>query len=168
MRRLRPLIVLAVLLGLAPVSHAVEPLPVPAGPVLLTISGAIEATNAPGEARFDRAMLEGLGKASIRTHSVWSEELQHFEGVPLRAVIERVGAKGTSILATALNAYEVTIPLSDLQYDPLIAMRLDGRVLTLRDKGPLWIVYPRDDHDVLKDLRFDSRWIWNLNRLQVE
>lgn len=168
MRRLRLLIAAAAMLGTLSGSHAAEPLPAPTGPVILAVSGSIEVTNAPGEARFDRVMLEGLGKASIRTHSVWSQEMHHFEGVPLRAVLERVGAVGRNILAKAVNAYEVTIPVNDLQYGPLIAMSDNGKPLTLRDKGPLWIVYPRDDHTVLKDQRYDDRWIWQLIQLHVE
>jgi len=147
---------------------AVEALPPPTGPVVLTLSGKIEQTNAPGEARFDKAMLESLGKASFRTTSQLSDEPQLFEGVPLRAVLERVGAKGTVMKASALNDYEVDIPFEDLKYEPLIAMQVDGQVLKLRDKGPLWIVYPRDDHRVLLDIRYDSRWIWQLNQLHIE
>jgi len=36
-------------------------LPRPAGPVILTVTGAISITNAPGKAEFDQAMLEALG-----------------------------------------------------------------------------------------------------------
>jgi hypothetical protein len=168
MSRTGLVLALAALLGWGAGAGASEPLPKPEGPVLLTILGAIEQTNAPGRAQFDRAMLEALGKSSLRTRSMWADDAQHFEGVPLRTVLDRVGANGKNLRAKALNAYEVTIPVSDLQYEPLIAMQVDGKVLTLRDKGPLWVVYPRDDHEVLQDLRYDSRWIWNLNQLQVE
>ncbi|WP_441997534.1 oxidoreductase [Microvirga sp. 2TAF3] len=147
---------------------AAEPLPAPKGPVLLTISGAIEATNAPGLARFDREMLEALGKASIKTGSVWADHPQVFEGIPLNAVLERVGAKGANLKASALNDYQVDIPFEDLKYSPLLAMSVDGKVLSIRDKGPLWIVYPRDEYTVLNDYRYDSRWVWQLNRLHVE
>jgi hypothetical protein len=47
-------LILAALLGWALPVHASEPLPQPAGPVLLTISGNIGQTNALGQARFDR------------------------------------------------------------------------------------------------------------------
>jgi hypothetical protein len=138
------------------------------GPVLLTITGAVQATNGPGEARLDRAMLESLGRTTIRTSTPWTDGVKVFEGVSLRAVLDRVGAKGRRLRATALNDYEVTIPLDDLAYEPIIAMRMDGNVLLARNKGPLWIVYPRDRHAVLQDERVDNRWIWQLTRLHVE
>jgi hypothetical protein len=148
-------------------SHAAEPLPPAKGAVVLTVSGNIEQTNAPGRAEFDRDMLEGLGRKSLKATFVISGKTHLFEGIPLRAVLERVGGKGTAIRASALNDYEIDIPWDDLKYDPLIAMSADGQLLTLRDKGPLWIVYPRDDHSALRDDIHDSRWVWQLNRLHI-
>lgn len=149
-------------------ARAAEPLPPPAGPVLLTIAGAIEVTNGPGEARFDRKMLEGLGLATIRTATPWTDGVKVFEGVRLRAVLERVGAKGPRLHAVALNDYEITLPAEDLAFEPILAMRMDGEVLLPRNKGPLWIVYPRDQFPILQDERFDHRWVWQLKRLSVE
>lgn len=168
MRFVALMLSLVSLLGWGSISHAVEPLPAPKGSVLLTITGNIERTNAPGQARFDREMLQSLGEASFVTKSEVSEEPQLFEGVPLRAVLERVGAKGRSLKASALNDYQAVIPFGDLRYEPILAMRVDGQTLTRRDKGPLWIAYPRDAHHILQDVRYDARWVWQLNRLHVE
>jgi hypothetical protein len=171
MRCTKLLVLLAALLIWKGPSHAAEPLPLPLpspkGAVVLTVSGNIEQMNAPGEAQFDMAMLEALGWASFRTTSEVSDKPQLFEGVPLRAVLERVGAQGKNMKASALNDYEIVIPIEDLQFDPIIATRVDGRVLTMRDKGPLWIVYPRDAHKVLEHVKYDARWVWQLNRLHI-
>jgi hypothetical protein len=113
-------------------------------------------------------MLEALGKASFATRSELSEVPQLFEGIPLRALLERVGAQGKSLGASALNDYVAVIPMEDLEFEPLLATKVDGRVLTIRDKGPLWIAYPRDRHKVLQDARYDARWVWQLNKLRVE
>ena len=157
-----------VFVGLGSLSHAAEPLPPAKGPVILTISGKIEQTNSTAGAQFDKEMLEAIGRASITTRSEVSDVPQVFEGVPLRAVLDRVGAKGKAIRATALNDYVSMVPLEDLQFEPIIAMRVDNRMLTVRDKGPLWIVYPRDAHKVLQDARYDSRWVWQLSKLNIE
>jgi len=151
----------------APV-RAAEPLPMPKGQVILTVTGSVAQTNAPGQARFDREMIEALGAASIRTSSAWTDGVQLFEGVPLKAVLDRVGATGTSMTASALNEFEITIPFEDLKFSPLLATKAEGRLLTIRDKGPLWIIYPRDDHEELRDNRYESRWVWQLNRLHIE
>lgn len=168
MRCLLALLPLIGLLTFGAPSSAAEPLPQPKGAVILTVTGRIEQTNAPGQARFDRDMLEALGKASFVTGSEVSEKPQLFEGVPLRAVLERVGAHGTVIKASALNDYAAPIPFEDLRFEPILAMKVDGQVLTVRDKGPLWVVYPRDAHEVLHDVRYYARSVWQLNRLHVE
>ena len=157
-----------VFVGLGSLSHAAEPLPSAKGPVILTISGKIEQTNSTAGAQFDKEMLEAIGRASITTRSEVSDVPQVFDGVPLRAVLDRVGAKGKAMRATALNDYVSMVPLEDLQFEPIIAMRVDNRLLTVRDKGPLWIVYPRDAHKVLQDTRYDSRWVWQLSKLNIE
>jgi hypothetical protein len=125
-----------VFVGLGSLSHAAEPLPPAKGPVILTISGKIEQTNSTAGAQFDKEMLEAIGRASITTRSEVSDVPQVFDGVPLRAVLDRVGAKGKAMRATALNDYVSMVPLEDLQFEPIIAMRVDNRLLTVRDKGP--------------------------------
>ncbi|MGE0095449.1 MAG: molybdopterin-dependent oxidoreductase [Alphaproteobacteria bacterium] len=148
---------------------AADALPRPTGAVLLTVSGSIANTNAGKDARFDRAMLEKLGVRTLRTSTTWTTGVKTFEGVLARDVMAAVGAKGTEIRAIALNDYAVTIPMEDFErYDVLLAFRMDGQDLTARDKGPLWIVYPRDAHRELNDSKFDARWAWQLKRLDVK
>jgi hypothetical protein len=148
--------------------YAVEPLPAPTGKVILTISGKITRTNASGKARLDRAMLESLGKASLTTTTSFTDGKKVFEGVPLRAVLERVGATGTLIKATALNDFETDMSTEDLRYEPLPAMTMDGALMTARDKGPIWIVYPKDNYAALQNPNQDRKWVWQLERLDIE
>ena len=168
MRRLLGLLSFFIFFGWGGAALAAEPLPLPKGPVILTISGQIEQTNGSGLARFDQEMLEALGKASFVTGTELSAKPQLFEGVALRAALERVGARGKVIRASAMNDYEIPIPVEDLRYEPILAMKVDGKVLMVRDKGPLWIVYPRDAHEVLHDVRYYARSVWQLNKLHVE
>jgi len=155
-------------MGMSSLSYATGPLPLPKGPVVLTISGKIERTNKGDVALFDMEMLEALGKASFSSRWDLSEAPLLFEGVPLRALLERVGVQGKSLRASALNDYTAVIPVEDLRFEPMLATKVDGRVLTIRDKGPLWIAYPRYAHKVLQDAKYDYRWVWQLNKLHVE
>jgi hypothetical protein len=168
MRPLIGFIFLAIAHGISGPSYAAEPLPVPKGPVVLTVSGKIEQTNGNGVALFDMEMLEALGKASFSTKWELSDVPQLFEGFPLRELLERVGAQGKSLKASALNDYVAVVPTEDLRFEPIIATKVDGRMLTIRDKGPLWIAYPRDFHKSLQDPRYDGRWVWQLSKIHVE
>lgn len=168
MRPFIGLLSFAIAMGMSGLSYGAEPLPLPKGPVVLTVSGKIERTNGSGVALFDMEMLEALGKASFATRSEVSEMPQLFEGVPLRSLLERIGAQGRSLRASALNDYVAVIPMEDLKFEPVLATKVDGRVLTIRDKGPLWVAYPRDSYKVLQDAKYDYRWVWQLNKLHIE
>ncbi len=159
--------VLAIALA-APVLAA-GPLPQPSGRVILTISGAIENTNGDGVARFDRAMIERIGVTEMNTSTSWTDGVMRFEGVLARDLLEAVGASGDQVSARALNDYTIEIPLSDFEsYDVLFAFRMDGIDLTSRDKGPLWVVYPRDQHPKLRNPEIDAKWVWQLVKLDVQ
>ena len=148
---------------------AAEKLPQPTGPIILTITGNIERTNAPGSAEFDRTMLERLGVTRIRTSTSWTDGKPEFAGVLARDVLKAVGARGKTIKATALNDYSLDISVSEFDdYRVLFAMDMDGIELTARDKGPIWIVYPRDNHSELQSANADTKWIWQLTRLEVK
>jgi hypothetical protein len=141
----------------------------PKGPVLLTVSGSIELTNAEGEARFDAEGLSEIGFSEIRTRTPWTDGEPVFEGVLARDLMRTVGAKGTSVRAVAINDYEAVIPLSDFaRYDVLLAMRMDGEPLRVRDRGPLWIVYPWSQTPGLDSPETRSRAVWQLSRLVIE
>lgn len=143
-------------------------LPPASGPVILTVTGSIARTNAPGRAEFDRAMLESLGVEALTTGSSWTDGVQRFEGVRASKVLAAVGARGSAVRATALNDYIAEIPIETLEdYPVLLALRQNGAVLTARDKGPIWIVFPRDDYPSLDDPRIDLQWVWQLRAIDV-
>lgn len=124
------------------------------------------------ETRLTDADLDRLPRTSFDTSTPWTAGVQHFEGVLLRDVLLAAGvdpaAAGGRIEAMAHNDYTVVIPLSDAaEWDVLVARRMGGKVLTLRDKGPLWIVYPRDGHAALRRAHYFHRWVWQLRQLKL-
>lgn len=144
------------------------PLGPPAGKPILTIEGKISATNAPGKAVFDLAMLERLGTVSITTKTPWYTDPVTFEGVPMARLLESVGASGEKVVAVALNDYKTEIPASDFQeYGVILALKRDGAYMPIRDKGPLFIVYPYDERSELHSQMFYGRSVWQLSRLVV-
>lgn len=150
-------------------SRAADALPRPAGKVILTVSGAIDRTNAPGKAQFDLAMLQALGLQQVTTTTNWTDGKQVFEGVLARKVLEAVGAHGTTVAAAAIDDYSVDIPVADFEsYPVLLALTMNGTAMTAKDKGPVWIVYPRDDYPALADPKMDLRWVWQLKALVVK
>lgn len=165
----RPLAAALLLAFTTTPSPALEPLPKPSGPVILVVSGAIKASNSVRGAEFDRDMLDALGLMEISTTTAWTDGVQRFEGVLLRSVLERVGADGTTITGIALNDYRAPIPIEDATlYDVLLASRMNGTDMQVRDRGPLWIVYPREEHPELLEPNYNDRWVWQLRELHVQ
>ncbi len=156
-----------VLAGVMPAS-AETVLPKPTGPVILTITGDIARTNAPGQAEFDRGMLEALGMKTIATSTSWTQGRHEFTGPLGRAILEAVGAKGGTLAFVAINEYKVHIPADDFEkYPAILALKMDGEYMTVRNKGPLWVIYPRDEYPELVGKAHDAKWIWQVKAVDV-
>jgi hypothetical protein len=68
-----------------------------------------------------------------------------------------------TITLKAANDYVISYPVSDAtDYDVIIATQMDGAVMSVREKGPLWLMYPFSDVPELSDGIFKSRIIWQL------
>lgn len=166
---MRHLLVIA-LLALSPIAAAsAQDLPAPTGPVVLTISGAIGATNMDGAAAFDQAMLDGLAQHTINSETPWYDGERTFSGVLFSAVLEAVGATGSALSVTALNGYSADIPRSDVTDSPVIlASRVNGDLLSVRDKGPLFVIYPFDSHPELFNEVYFGRSVWQVTAMSVQ
>lgn len=152
----------------APMPLAAAELAAPEGRVLLTVSGAITNTNDGDVAAFDRAMLEAMNPVTIETTTIWTDGLQSFTGVPLATLMETVGAEAESLSATAINDYAVEIPSADWVEDgPIVAYLNNGEPMSVRDKGPLWVIYPYDSNADYQTEVIYSRSIWQLDRVTV-
>ncbi len=144
-------------------------LPVPKEKPILTVAGMIGVTNKGNTAEFDREMLEALGMVSFETTTPWFQGKVKFEGVPLKKLMETVEAKGTRIVAVALNDYSAELPMSDAQaYNVILALKRDGEYMPIRDKGPLFIVYPFDSDTELKSQKYYSRSVWQVARIEIK
>ena len=136
--------------------------------VILQVSGKVETSNGSRALSFDVAELEGIGIARVQTSTPWTDGRPVFEGVLISDLLKAVGAEGETIVAIALNDYRVEIPMSDfMKFPVLLAYKMDGERLQVRDKGPLWIVYPQDDFPELKTKQVQSRWVWQLRELAI-
>lgn len=158
-----------VAMGIALVSSQAIALEAPEGPVILVVSGKVGQTNVGDEAHFDKAMLESLGQHETITHTPWHDGVIGFSGPLVRAILEAVDAEGEDIRVIALNEYSATVPISDFKnYDVILAMQANGKALRIRDQGPLFVIYPFDQHPELLDEEIFSRSVWQVARIAVE
>jgi hypothetical protein len=158
------------LIGSAGLSSATaEPLRSPTGKPILTISGKISNTNKGATAQFDRPMLEAVGMTTIETTGPWYEGTAKFEGVNLNKLMELVGASGDRVDVVALNDYSSEIPMKDFaSYNVILAIKRNGEYMPVRDKGPLFVIYPFDSNPELKNQTFYGRAVWQVSRIIVK
>lgn len=161
---------IAWLLAALPVATQAADLPEPAGPVLLTVSGAVEASNAPEGAVFDDAMLAALPQVTFTTTTIWTNDREvEFTGPTLAAVLDAARAEGDIVLARAINDYIVEFDRDELTDEaPIVARRIDGEPFGIRENGPLWVVFPYDAGPEYQTELVYARSIWQLVELTVE
>lgn len=152
-----------------PQAAAAEGLPQPTGRIILTISGNIAKTNNGDKAEFDLEMLHALGTRALSMTTSWTDGTQEFSGVLMRHLMAAVGARGKTVEAVALNDYTYSIEMEDFSlYPVIVATKLNRKLLRIRDKGPLWIIYPLDTFSEEQKDSIELRMVWQLRQLIVK
>jgi hypothetical protein len=131
-------------------------------PVILSVAG-------PQSADFTLAQLQALPQKTVVTTTPWTEGSHTYTGVLLRDLLDKQGLqKATKLNAKALNDYVTTIMVADVyKYDVLLALAEDGKLLTRRNKGPVWVIYPLSQHPELDKSAYHSAMIWQLRSISV-
>ena len=149
-------------------SASADILKAPKGKVLLTVTGKIKNTNAPGAAHFDRDMLEELGMISFETKTYWTDGIQQFEGVPGHLLMETLGVTEGKLQIQGVDKYKAKVPVDDLiNHRATIMLKNMGEYLTVAKKGPLWLVYPLDKKQKLLKKQINSRSVWQIRSIEI-
>ena len=153
-------------LALSASALALEP---PTKRPILTVSGKIGVKNAGETARFDMKMIEALPQHSFTTSTPWFDKPVKFTGPLLSDLLAAVKAEGTMLSAVAINDYKINIPMSDVQkYKVIVARLIDDKPMPVREKGPLFVVFPFDSAIELRSSAYYERSIWQLKALDVQ
>ncbi|MEM7269783.1 MAG: molybdopterin-dependent oxidoreductase [Pseudomonadota bacterium] len=156
------------------------------GPVLLTISGAVENANRGAvdpdvdkffdfsdaeferAAQFDYASLQKLDWLKANADFPKGGDVQEYEGPLLADVLKAAGATGETITLTALDGYAIEVKMQDMvEQGAILALKRNGQHFSVGDFGPSQIVFPRAERADLKDMP-DDNWIWSIYHIQVE
>jgi hypothetical protein len=156
------------------------------GPVVLTVTGAIDNPNrgaldpdidklfAFNDASFEKAAvfdlvsLESLPQTTVHADFPKGGETVAFTGPLLEDVLEAAGAEGDMVTVQAMDGYAVEVPVDDLvEKGAVIALGRDGKAFGIGDFGPSQIVFPRADRPDLAEMN-DDWWIWQIYHISVE
>ena len=131
--------------------------------IILTVEGKQATVD------FTLAQLLALPQKTVITTTPWTEGSHTYTGVLLRDLLDKQCLQQVSKLnAKALNDYVTTITVTDAyKYDVLLALTQDGKLLTRRNKGPVWVIYPLSQHPELDKPSYHSAMIWQLRTISV-
>lgn len=136
---------------------------------ILSINGLISKNTVAGAATFDRESLEALGMVGFETKCPWYTGSVKFEGPLMSSVLDQVGATGKTLVVQALNDYTTEIPMEDFtRFRVILAMKRNGEYMPVRDKGPLFIVYPYDSDVELQSQLYYKRSAWQVAKMTVK
>ena len=145
------------------------PIPQPAGnsdKVLIVNSDPSTSCGAK-ELIFSHKQLEELPQKTFTTKHTWSTEAQEFSGPLLSDVLKLVCPTTRDIYLRSLDQYSVMVNFSQIQkYEPILALKINGKTLTLREKGPLWVMINTDGFK-LPERGFDVMLVWQLYYIRI-
>lgn len=143
-------------------------LEVPKGKIVLVIKGEqILRPNVGNTAQFDLEMLEALPGRKASMETPWFVGEVSFSGPFLRAVLDAAGAQGSVMRVSAINKYAAEVPLEDAAMDTILATRINDKRISVREKGPLFLIYPFDKDPALYNEKYFNRSVWQINEIEI-
>ena len=179
--------------GALPLAGQAASLPaLPAGPALLTVTGAISRANrGPFDPVldqmmhkhgvsfrkayvFDAAALRALPAVTIRPTLEYDNKTHQLRGPLLLDVLAQAGAvlgDRTVLVLRAVDGYNVELPVAQARARRFIAAtHVDGKPMPLGGLGPLWAVYDADRVPEMARLPLAQRFAgcpWALYHIEV-
>jgi hypothetical protein len=139
-------------------------------PARAVVRGALRI-HGPGVARelvLDDDALAALGVEDLATRTPWTEGVSRFGGVPLARALRAAGVARGSVRAIALNDYAVEFPADEaVAMDAFLARTMNDRTLTVRDKGPFWMIFPWSTRPELETASVQAMSVWQLRELEI-
>lgn len=130
---------------------------------------AITISSASGSVTIDRNELEAMGLVSIKTTTPWNEGVVDFEGVPIKALLEKANASGDTATVIALNDYSVDVPTADFdEFGVILAVKRNGEYMPVDDQGPFFVIYPFDANPTLQGQPYYGRAVWQVKEITVQ
>lgn len=148
-----------------------DPIPAPRERVVLTVHGATAEPNQGRHLAFDIPTLEQMGLVRYTNRNRWYAGPVTYEGVLGSDFLDIVGVPegADTLYMRALNDFVTRVPIADLRRWPvMLALKLDGEYMSVRDKGPIWLVYPTHVNEALGGPAHQGKWIWQLTEIRFQ
>ena len=163
-------ILLLLLAGYAQASAEPDANPKPE-PVILSVYGDIALDDGVYQRLdFTLSELQALTQAEITTAHPWSSQAQRYGGIDLTALLQLLFANKAikTLNLEGLNGFSMALEWSNIcDFSPIIAWQENGKLMSRRDKGPLWLMLPFDQVPKMKQADFLHYMVWQLRTIRV-
>ncbi len=112
--------------------------------------------------------LQAMPDNTVSTETIWTDKRHTFSSVRFKDLFEelKVDTSGKKITMIALNDYSIEVDVDTLvKHNAFIAYAMDGKTMRIRDKGPLWVLYPFSDQPEINIPPFQAHSIWQLKTI---
>lgn len=116
------------------------------------------------------AEVETLAQVKFTTTTPWTSGDQTFSGPAIGTLAALGGVPVSEALFTALNDYEMSVPAEDWeQLGAILAIRRNGELMPIKDKGPFWVMYPISSNPDKLDTQFyHGRMVWQVKYIDFK
>lgn len=113
--------------------------------------------------------LESLPQTTFTTSTPWTKGIHTYQGPRLNLITDKLKPSINGIRIYAINGYSYDISIRDLQKYPFIlALRQDEKALSLRNKGPFWLLVPFDQNPkLLSHEKLRNQLVWQINKIKA-
>lgn len=103
-------------------------------------------------------------------YNPWEKQENTYEGILLNQLIEKYGSKDTKILKLiALDDYTIDFPKSLYENERiLLAAKVDGEFISIREKGPMRIVFVDYNTEEKKYELNLEKWLWMIKKIEFQ
>lgn len=121
------------------------------------------------ERTLDIAAVEALPQVEFTTETPWTDGDQTFSGPSLGTLAALGGAPVQDARVTALNDYEMNVPAEDWEtLGAILAVRRNGELMPVQDKGPYWVMYPISSDSKLNTQFYHGRMVWQVKYIDFQ
>lgn len=139
--------------------------------VVLTVYGDIKINgHSYNQLDFTLSELQALTQTDITTAHPWSAERRRYRGVDMNTLFDSLFSeqKVLSLQLEALNDFSIAVNWDQISsYTPILAWQENKRIMSRRNKGPLWLMLPFDQVSKVQQADFLHFMVWQLRGIHV-
>lgn len=106
---------------------------------------------------------------SFTTKLPWYPDANQFTGFRVSDMLKQFGIEDTlAVSFIALNDYAASTTIENIvKYDPIVAYKMNGKKMKVRNKGPYWLVFNLDKYPEIDNTVFHSQMVWQIDEIVI-